>query len=106
MRIGLCMGPRDPDDGVRREWWEVELDAGVKVETFHRAKREEFHTLGATSSLVHPGGVQWEPAAGEPRADVTKFIRGYVTVNCANRPRMSAYRRISNPRICEYLCEL
>ena len=40
------------------------------------------------------------------RADVTKGIRGYVTVNLCECPRMSAYRRISNPRICEYLCEL
>ena len=51
----------------------------------------------------------WWPApgtVGKQRADVTKAIRGYVTVNLCECPRMSAYRRISNPRICEYLCEL
>ena len=40
------------------------------------------------------------------RAGVTKSIRRYVTVNLCECPRMSAYRRISNPRICEYLYEL
>ena len=47
-----------------------------------------------------------EQGVSSPRADVTKGIRGYVTVNLCECPRMSAYRRIPNPRICEYLCEL
>ena len=45
-------------------------------------------------------------AALANRADVTKGIRGYVTVNLCECPRMSAYWRISNPRICAYPCEL
>ena len=45
-------------------------------------------------------------SSGGRGADVTKFIRGYVTVNLCECPRMSAYRRISNPRICAYPCDL